>query len=160
MCCREEDDGRMATYVTARERVARTVPTYIFDMDGTLSLMGDRDPYDWARTGEDLPNAPVVHVAQRLQLFSTVVVVSGRDESCRRQTEFWLNAREIFPHALFMRPAKDNRPDYEIKREIWTRDIQPHYTNILGVFDDRPQVIRLWRELGLFVFDCGQGRGE
>src|SRR5688572_21717080 len=86
MCNREEDDGRLATYVAARERTAQAMPTYLFDMDGTLALMGDRTPYDWDRVSEDLPNAPVVHVAQRLQLFSTLIIVSGRDEVCRRQT--------------------------------------------------------------------------
>ena len=147
-------------YDRCRDHSARITPTYIFDMDGTLSLMGDRSPYDWARVGEDLPNDPVCHVARRLQLHATIIVVSGRDEVCRTQTEFWLNAREIFPHALFMRPKGDNRPDYEIKKEIWHRHISATYPNVRGVFDDRPQVIRLWRELGLFVFDCGNGRGE
>src|SRR5262245_33847340 len=133
MCCREEDDGRLATYVAARERVARVRPTYIFDVDGTLSLPGDLNPYDLKRLGEHEPNIPVVDVCRKLAVFSTILIVSGRSEVGRTQTEFWLNAREIFPTALFMRDRWDGRPDYEVKKDIWFNKIKPHYTNILGV---------------------------
>ena len=32
------------------------VKTWIVDIDGTVAIMGDRSPFDWARVGEDLPN--------------------------------------------------------------------------------------------------------
>jgi hypothetical protein len=27
---------------------------------------------------------------------------------------------------------------------------------MVAVFDDRPKVVRMWRETGLFVFNCAQ----
>lgn len=151
----------MKTYQDLRKESAEKLPTYIVDIDGTLALRGERDPYDWSRVGEDLPNPPVAFVIQHLQLFSTIVIVSGREESCRWQTEMWLHAQGVFFHQLFMRPLKDNRSDWQIKREIYEQAILPRYSQIMGVFDDRVQVIeRCWKPLGVFVFDVGNGRGN
>lgn len=154
-------DTNMKTYDELREESAKTKPCFIFDIDGALALRGDREPYDYSRVGEDQPNIPVVFVAKHLQLFATIVVVSGRDEECRWQTEMWLNAQGVFFHELFMRLHKDNRHDWEVKRDIYEQHIKPHYSNVLAVIDDRKQVIdNCWIPLGLFVFDVGQNRGN
>jgi hypothetical protein len=142
-----------------REQMARKLPAIIVDFDGTLALKGERKPYDWSRVGEDQPNLPVVFVVRHLALFSTILIVSGRDEECRWQSEMWLHAQSISFHELFMRPKGDNRPDTEVKRELYERKIRDKY-NVLCVLDDRPSVIRMWQSLDLFVFDCNNGRGE
>ena len=38
--------------------------TWIVDIDGTVAIMGDRSPFDWARVGEDLPKSPVITVVE------------------------------------------------------------------------------------------------
>ena len=43
------------------------------------------------------------------------------------------------------------RPDWVIKEEMW-RDLATRY-NIVGMFDDRLQVVRRARALGLKVFN-------
>ena len=144
-------------YTECRKESARKMATIIVDMDGTLALKGERNPYDWHKVGEDLPNLPVVWTIQRLQVFSTVLVVSGRDEVCRWQTEMWLTAHGILFHDLFMRAHKDNRPDHEIKREIYLEKLQPYFPNIVAVFDDRQQCCALWRHLGLPCFQVADG---
>ena len=40
----------------------------LFDVDGTLALRGDRDPYDWSSADFDKPNAPVIATLQALQV--------------------------------------------------------------------------------------------
>jgi hypothetical protein len=57
---------------------------------------------------------------------------------------------------LFMRPAGDTRKDSIVKREIFDAEIA-HRWRVIGVFDDRRQVVRMWRALGLTVFQVAEG---
>jgi len=137
------------------------VPLWLFDLDGTLALKGDRSPYDWSRVGEDLPNAPVVAVHDALlgvKGGAAVGYVSGRMEQCRVQTAEWLleHTVQTVIMRLWMRPDGDMRPDQEVKQEIYHRDIEPRY-DVQGVFDDRDRVVKMWRALGLPCFQVAEG---
>lgn len=134
---------------------------YIFDIDGTLAIMGDRSPYDWKNVGVDTLNMAVFLVYKRLkesiQTGTDILIISGRDETCRTETENWLRKYAIdWTKGLFMRPAGDMRKDSEIKREIYEREIKGKY-NVLGIFDDRNQVVEMWRGLGLPCFQVAEG---
>ncbi len=50
-----------------------------------------------------------------------------------------------------MRKEGDHRPDTIAKKELLDRLIAEGH-QIAGVFEDRPSVVRVWRELGLTVF--------
>lgn len=139
----------------------------LFDVDGTLALRDENDPnvrkwYDWHRVGEDLPNPPVVELAHMVIASQAtggpgLLVVSGRDEICRPQTEKWLADLQIFCGDVLMRAHKDNRKDSIVKREIYERDIVPLY-EVAWVVDDRNSVVNMWRnELRLTVFQCAYG---
>lgn len=134
----------------------------IVDVDGTVAKMNGRGPFEWSRVGEDDIRVPIANVLDRLDgRIGDLVFVSGRDEVCRPQTEQWLCDKfgyEVLPR-LWMRPTGDTRKDVVVKREIYEREIKGKY-NVVAVFDDRPQVIRLWRELGFGdrLFDVGDGR--
>lgn len=143
------------------------IDAFVFDIDGTLALKGDRPPYDWDRVGEDKPNEPVVAVARALLYDGRpIVYVSGRSEVCREATENWLHEHvhksavdwgyEYLIAGLHMRPDGDYRPDTDLKREIYETEIKANF-NVLGVFDDRRSVVRMWRSLGLPVFDVADG---
>ena len=84
-----------------------------------------------------------------------LVLVSSRPEDYRRQTTDWLAQNEMKFDNLIMRQSGDKRPDTEVKNDIYHRYLK-HY-NIVRVFDDRPSVIRMWREKGLEVQDVGDG---
>lgn len=128
----------------------------IFDVDGTLALMHDRGPFDWAKVGQDKVN---VAVREAYQTFHEagyhMIVLSGRDAICKEATVKWLTDNSIFYSELHMRAAGDSRPDTVIKKEIFETHIRDRY-NVIGVFDDRKGVKRMWVNLGLFVFDCNQ----
>jgi predicted kinase len=130
----------------------------IVDVDGTVAQMNGRGPFDWARVGEDAPRHRVIDVVKQMKL--PVVFVSGRDEVCREQTTRWLDENcSVEAATLLMRFAGDNRKDTIVKRELYEAHIKGKY-NVMAIFDDRPQVIRLWRELGFGdrLFDVGEGR--
>ncbi len=126
------------------------LPAYIFDIDGTLAIMNGRSPYDYSRVIEDLPNEPVIYLNRRLAVKHNNIIVSGRPDSCRKETEEWLNKNWIFWTELHMRKTWDDRNDAIIKREIAEELILPKYY-VLGVFDDRDRVVKMFRELWLLV---------
>lgn len=130
----------------------------LVDIDGTVALLGDRSPYDMSRVGEDKPNPAVIAAVRAMHGAGYgVVFISGRDESARAETEAWLDRHVAVPYlALYMRPVKDSRKDSVVKREIFEREIRDRY-RVVGVFDDRMQVVRMWRELGLTVFQVAEG---
>jgi predicted kinase len=132
-------------------------PAWLVDVDGTLALMQGRSPYEWHRVGEDAPNPPVVELVRSLRAAgNAIVVVSGRDGVARRATGAWLARHEIPHDALLMRPAGDNRRDSVVKREIFDRLIR-HTWQVRGVLDDRDQVVRMWRDLGLTCAQVAPG---
>lgn len=130
----------------------------LVDIDGTVALMNGRSPYDMTRVGEDLPNAAVIAAVRAMHAAGHgVVFCSGRDDSCRAETQAWLELYVGVPYeALFMRAQGDSRKDAIVKREIFDTEIRDRW-RVVGVFDDRQQVVRMWRELGLTVFQVAEG---
>lgn len=130
----------------------------LVDIDGTVALLGDRSPYDMSRVGEDAPNPAVIAAVRAMHAAGYgVVFCSGRDASARAATEAWLDEHVGVPYlALHMRAVGDSRKDSVVKREIFDRELRDRY-HVVGVFDDRAQVVRMWRELGLTVFQVAEG---
>lgn len=132
----------------------------ICDLDGTLALFGDRNPYE--RDFEnDILNEPVAHILRTVHqtgLGAKIIFVSGRKNKFRKQTEEFLKKNdfsEIIYEALYMpRADTDNRNDTIIKREAYEQFIKEKY-NILFVLDDRLRVCRLWHALGLSILRVG-----
>ena len=133
-------------------------PVVLVDIDGTVALMNGRSPYDWGRVGEDAPNPAVIEAVRAMHAAGhAIVFCSGRDAVCRAETEAWLELFVGVPYEeLFMRPEGDSRKDAIVKREIFDRQIRDRW-RVVGVFDDRQQVVRMWRALGLTVFQVAEG---
>jgi predicted kinase len=130
---------------------------WLVDVDGTLALLGARSPHAWHRVGEDAPNPPVVELVRALRgAGNAIVVVSGRDGVAREATLAWLDRHRIPHDALLMRPRGDNRRDSVVKRELFETRIRRTW-QVKGVLDDRDQVVRMWRELGLTCAQVAPG---
>lgn len=134
----------------------------IVDIDGTVALRGDREPYDWDKVGEDLPNMPVIRVINALWMHEhycgedvKIIFMSGRPEQCRKQTELWLDANVGLPYWLLMRGDGDFRMDWIVKNDLFSQ-VRDRY-HILSAWDDRDQMVRYWRKLGLQCFQVGDG---
>lgn len=91
-----------------------------------------------------------------------IIFVSARPEEYRVITEKWLNDKIFKPYyfkyeyILIMRESGDKRDDVNVKSDIFDKYLK-HLRYIFGVYDDRPKVIRMWREKGLNVEDVGDG---
>jgi predicted kinase len=133
-------------------------PVVLVDIDGTVALMSGRSPFDMTRVGEDAPNPAVIAAVRAMHAAGHgIVFCSGRDDSCRAETQAWLDLYVGVPYeALFMRAEGDSRKDAIVKREIFDREIRDRW-RVVGVFDDRQQVVRMWRALGLTVFQVAEG---
>lgn len=140
----------------------------IVDIDGTIALKSDRSPYDYSRVYEDSVRediATVIHswvMDNSSLLFDhprKVIFLSGRSADCREETIRWLNDKvgynveEDDDMELFMRPSEDpHTADFIVKDRLFDEYVNGKF-NVIGVFDDRRQVVQMWRTKGLTVFD-------
>lgn len=130
----------------------------LVDIDGTVALINDRSPYDVTRVLTDLPNTPVIAAVRAMHAAGHgIVYCSGRTDDSREDTAAWLDQHVGVPYeGLFMRVTGDQRRDNIVKQEIFDKEIRSRY-HVVGVFDDRQQVVRMWRSLGLTVFQVAEG---
>lgn len=153
---------------------------YLFDLDGTLSdlthrlhhIAGEFDaqgmtkPKNWdaffSECGDD---KPIPHMWELLNDMYTVgviiVYVSGRSDQVRAETEAWLDSHNfplpgIAKNALYMRKAGDHRPDHIVKGELLDRILADGYKPIMA-FDDRTQVVEMWRKRGIPCAQVAEG---
>ena len=140
------------------EDIIPTDRVVVCDIDGTIAAMGERSPYDYTKVHLDTVRREVALAALGIceGVGAEIVFVSGRELICRRETYDWLSKNVTTEFTLFMRPIKDNRPDTEIKREIYETFLEDK--EIVAVFDDRPCVVDMWNDLGLPVFAVADQR--
>lgn len=127
----------------------------ICDIDGTLALFGDANPYD-RDFSKDEVNTPVRDILLAFNNALTIILLSGRDGKHREATEDWLSHWGIPHNELYMRTAGDNRKDFLIKKELYDKHIQGKY-NVRFILDDRDQVVELWRSMGLTCLQVAEG---
>ena len=148
-------------YVTARfqsyqEFRDRTKPeAFIFDVDGTLAYNdGHRSFYDYSAVYGDAVKYEVASVANDLSHTHHIIIVTGRKAEALAETKRWLRDNRITYDEIFAREDGDERPDAIVKYEILRDEIAPHY-DVLGVFDDRPSVCEMWRNVEVPTFQVG-----
>ena len=135
-------------------------PCVLIDIDCTLAHMnGKRGAFEWDKVGVDDVDEHVKSIVNNIPDTTIVIVLSGRDGVCRPETEDWLERHNINYDKLIMRKAGDMRKDTIVKEEIFWRDIADKY-NVQFVIDDRPSVCRMWRDIGLKVFQVGNPHVE
>jgi predicted kinase len=151
-------DAQMARSPQIYRPTAGLPEAILVDIDGTVALLDGRDPYDMRRVGDDQPNPAVITAVRAMHAFGhQIVYCTGRTDYARTATEAWLKRHvDVHYEALFMRRTGDTRRDSVVKAEIFEREIR-HRFQITGVFDDRAQVVRMWRALGLTVFQVAEG---
>jgi len=122
----------------------------------------------------DEPNWPVIKMAQ---LFNhdgfNIVIFSGRNDRSFVATKHWLELNQVPHDLLVMRPDKfkdnswpiaDGNPATDEMRfmpdEILKKKMLDTFVDINDVFlvvDDRNKVVKMWRDLGLTVFQVADG---
>lgn len=141
-----------------------TPPAIIVDIDGTLAHHGPdgRSPFDYSRVSEDVVDETVREIVNHEWARGTLVIVcSGRDSTCYRDTEKWLVNNGVSFDVLLMRGEEQDEqgnklPDWIVKAGIFDLSIRDLYT-VKYVLDDRQQVVDMWRALGLKCLQVAPG---
>ena len=146
--------------------------TVIFDLDGTLAIIDKRREvsrkpngkidfevfHDASNISLDEPNTPVIKMAQ---LFAengfTIIIFSGRSDRTEHTTRSWLARNQVPFHKLVMRPHKTMNfiPDEILKKDMLDKHVD--IDDVFLVVDDRNKVVKMWRDLGLTVFQVADG---
>ena len=135
-------------------------PAVVIDLDGTLTSAWWREHHvtggrrDWrsffAGMTRDAPVRPLVDLLAWVASEAAVVLLTGRPEEHETVVRAWLTEHGVAHDELLMRPTGDRRPDTVVKRKRYRREIAPRY-EVRLVVEDRPRVIEMWREEGLYV---------
>ena len=142
----------------------------IFDLDGTLALIDKRraistkddGKMDWDRFFDpglidlDLPNQTVIDMANLLHSQGYLIYIfSGRSDKTEDATKDWLDKHNVNYDLLQMRPqGLLYKPDNDLKQD-WLNVIKKD--TVAMVFDDRNQVVDMWRKNGLTTFQVADG---
>jgi phosphoglycolate phosphatase-like HAD superfamily hydrolase len=145
----------------------------IFDLDGTLALIDDRRTISTKPNGKidwdiffdpknidlDKPNLPVIKMAQLLkQQGFRIVILSGRLKTTKDVTKQWLQKFDVPFDVIKMRPDSNQfkfMPDVDLKQG-WLDTLFPN-KDIFAVFDDRNNVVDMWRRNRLTCFQVAEG---
>jgi len=141
----------------------------IFDLDGTLALIDkrreistkDNGKMDWSKFFDpdmvdlDDPNTPVITMANLLSSQYHIWILSGRSDVTQDATLDWLRKHNVHFDYLQMRPQNHlYMADNDLK-QMWLDSIGVE--NVAMVFDDRQQVVDMWRQNGLTTFQVADG---
>ena len=142
----------------------------IFDLDGTLANCDHRlhfiqnKPKNWKAFFEgmdcDAPITSTIALAQSLYgSYDNLIFCTGRPDNYRQITRDWLVAHvgDWTPNCLlYMRRVGDGRPDYVIKEEA-LMDMRTNGHDPKIAFEDRDQVVDMWRRNGLICCQVAKG---
>lgn len=142
----------------------------LVDLDGTLANCDHRRDFVRSKPKNfkaffegmvhDTVNEPVRLIVDTLKEKGLhVVIMTGRDGNYEKHSRDWLKKHNIEYDAFFIRKVKDYRCDSIVKSEIVDEIIESGYNPVLAI-DDRPRVLRMLRERGIFVFDVNQSGEE
>lgn len=126
----------------------------IVDIDGTVAEVDGRSPYDYTLVSTDKPKQWVIDLIRGAYANGEkIIFMSGRDSMCYKDTIEWIiKYVGINTFKLLMRAEGDQRMDAVVKLELFNKHIRDNY-NVKYCVDDRAQVIRMYRSIGLNVLD-------
>lgn len=148
----KEEQGEWTKYVSNNGLPS----AYIVDIDGTLAFNdGCRGWYEWDKVGLDKPIQATIDIINGLaRAGNLIILLSGRDSTCRKETIDWLNKHGVHWDGLYMRPEGSMDKDRDVKQVLFNENVKDFF-NVRAVFDDRPQVCLLWHDLGIPLFKVG-----
>ena len=140
----------------------------IVDVDGTVADCEHRrhhlDSNNWpgffGAMADDGVFAHTIEVvnAMRAQGYKVLIVTARPDEHDYKQvTQDWLAANGIVYDGFYMRQGGDYRKDNIVKREILGRIMMDDGYEPVMAFDDRDQVVKMWREMGIPCLQVNEG---
>ena len=123
----------------------------IFDLDNTLLYQTNRHPYDWSDLSGD------VVIPEMKSLISTfisqhyhILIVTGRPESCRINTENWLRDNSIFYDELIMKDGNPYEKSFVFKQKALDKIVKKYKVEF--VFDDDQKCVDMYVKNNIITF--------
>lgn len=145
----------------------------IVDIDGTLAHIPDEqmqilksESPNWFKFYQhDFNYEPNIHVCDLvktilLSQFYEVFFITGRREQIRSKTALWLSKHLglMFDQSkLFMRENNDERPDFDVKADLYLDFCADDFSKIAFVLEDRDSIVDLWRGAGVCCLQVERG---
>ena len=126
----------------------------IVDMDSTLCVNLTKRPFytdDWAdKCLYDTPLIGPISIVRAQKMTGTcdIIIITGRKEDGRTQTEEWLKTYNVPYDRLYMRGECDFTKSDAFKEKILKTFILPKY-NVLFAIDDDDKCVKMFRNNGL-----------
>lgn len=122
----------------------------IFDIDNTILYHTNRNPFNWSDLSGDKVIKGMKELIKYLDLENIMIIlITGRPESVRPQTEEWLDNNNIQYDILYMKDGDPYGKAYLFKEKI-LKNIQNDY-NILMVFEDDTKCAEMYINNGILV---------
>lgn len=145
----------------------KTIPLYVFDLDGTLCdiehrlhyIICEEEKRNWDLFHEacefDEPKDWVISLAKAMYAIGDVLILTARKETVKDKTVEWLKNHKVYYDHLVMRHETDFRKDCLIKKEMMETFLNEHPEyDFQFVVDDRQSVVDMWREEGYNCLQC------
>lgn len=144
--------------------IAPLKPAVIVDLDGTIADLThrqhflERKPKDWkaffAAMPDDAPIGFIISLMEALWHRYYIAICTGRPHTYEAVTKEWLSKFHV-PYDRLMMRDQDLNPD----EPSWQSDpvikmwmlatLRSEGRTVLCAIDDRPSVIKMWRENGV-----------
>ena len=144
----------------------------IFDLDGTIANISHRVHYlkdyenpdgswnkkaNWSKfhnsISEDIVVEPIKFMLNHLYSnFIDIIILTGRNDSVKKNTVKWLRDNEVSYDHLIMRPKNDHRSDTVFKLEQ-LKKLEKKF-KIHFIVEDRNRVVKMWRDEGYICLQC------
>ena len=135
----------------------------IVDMDATLCLNTSARPFFGPGAAEKMKDdEPITEMCNLVRHYcndsdAALIILTGRDESCREATMEWLENHWLHPTKLLMRPDDNFVSGPELKKFIYETEIKDKYY-VDFILEDSTKVVKMWRDLGLICLQPNEGK--
>jgi len=136
----------------------------IVDIDNTLSINKKRYElatkpdgsidwnilYDYQNVISDKPNLPMIDIVNHLYNDYGIYILTGRPHAILNSTQTWLEMYKVNYDGLFMRSEENHYiKDVKLKEKMYNDFVKDE---VYCAFDDRQDIIDLWRSFGIPSF--------
>ncbi len=127
----------------------------ILDLDGCIS--DDQHRQHWLVNPEQIVNWDVYHSLCELDHPANVsfwygrndiVIMTGRPDNFALQTWQWCLRNGLRVYKVYMRPA-GNKDSAVVLKKIWATELVQQGWNIQHAYDDRQDIVDMYRSLGI-----------
>ena len=134
----------------------------VVDMDGTLCLNTEHRPFFGPDAAEKMHlDSPIDSVCNLVRSYCDyglvyLIILTGRDESCREATLNWLSNNHIVPDLLLMRKPNDFSKGEIMKENAFDEYIKDKYY-VDFIIEDSAPVVKMFRNKGYTVLQPNDG---